>query len=175
MTEKSNQTLEIFSSLLRNPIIFTLMNPHRRTHHKNNVAPAGQMRIIHLLNQEGELSVGDISEFLDIRPSSATVLIDKLIEKGLVERKIDKQDRRYKVIKLTKLGEQLISDSVDARDELSEEIFSGLTSKELTEFDRMLEIINDNVKDIDFGDYMKRQVYDSFDDRFGRSGFRFRK
>lgn len=180
MTENSNQVMKSFGRLLRNPIIYTMMNPHRRNHHRrNSIAPSGQMRVIHLLNKEGELSTGDISEILDIRPSSATALIDKLVEKDLVERKVDKQDKRFKVIKLTKLGTQLIDDSENVRDEFNEKIFSGLSKKELSEFDRMLNVVADNASKMDLADYIKRQTIDSIDDYFpdgfGPSGFKFRR
>ena len=180
MTENSNEIMKTFGRLIRNPIIFTTMNPHRRNrHHHNKIAPIGQMRVIHLLSKEGELSAGDISEILDIRPSSATALIDKLVEKDLVERMIDKRDKRVKVIKLTKLGKQIVNDNESVRDELGEKMFAGLSKKELGELDRMLNIVADNASKVDLSDYIKRQTMDSIDDYFpdgfGPSGFKFRR
>ncbi len=65
------------------------------------------------------MSVGELAEFLLIQPHSASELVNRLEDIGLVERQSDPQDRRVMKIHLTQEAEAvLLSLSVTHRDEL---------------------------------------------------------
>lgn len=66
-----------------------------------------QIRALALLYQEPQ-RMGNIASFLGSILSSATSLIDRLVEKGLVERMPDPADRRVVVCSLTPLGQEAI-------------------------------------------------------------------
>ncbi len=62
-----------------------------------------QMRILCLLRQ-GHQRMGNIAAGLGISLSSATSIVDRLVEKGLVERAPDPEDRRVVLCRLTGKG-----------------------------------------------------------------------
>ena len=66
-----------------------------------------QIRALALLYQEPQ-RMGNIAGFLGSILSSATSLIDRLVEKGLVERMPDHSDRRVVVCALTPQGQEAI-------------------------------------------------------------------
>jgi len=69
----------------------------------SKVAPLAFHILIQLKNKHA-LSMTEVSRKLGIPKPNVTVLVDKLIEKKLIERISDKQDRRIVMIKLTKKG-----------------------------------------------------------------------
>jgi DNA-binding MarR family transcriptional regulator len=69
--------------------------------------------------KESAMSVGDLAEFLLVKPHSASELADRLATLGLVGRRPDATDRRVMKLHLTQAGEAaLLSLSVTHRDEL---------------------------------------------------------
>jgi DNA-binding MarR family transcriptional regulator len=69
--------------------------------------------------ENSALSIGDLAEFLMVKPHSASELADRLAALGLVGRQPDATDRRVMKLHLTEAGEAaLLSLSVTHRDEL---------------------------------------------------------
>jgi len=52
---------------------------------------------------------GTVADMLGLEPSSVVRVIDQLIESGLVERQADPNDRRAKLLRLTKDGQKRVS------------------------------------------------------------------
>jgi DNA-binding MarR family transcriptional regulator len=53
-------------------------------------------------------TVGEIAERLQIQHHSTVELIDRLVERGLVERRRDEEDHRRVLVSLTERGEELL-------------------------------------------------------------------
>ena len=66
-----------------------------------------QIRTLALLQQEPQ-RMGSISTYLGSTLSSATSIIDRLVDRGLVERGQDPDDRRVVVCRLTDSGQEAI-------------------------------------------------------------------
>jgi DNA-binding MarR family transcriptional regulator len=66
--------------------------------------------IIWLLDEEGPLSVGEISDQLIIAKAQMTQLIEKLVKIGIVERRPVKGDRRKIEIAFTDVGNAFIKE-----------------------------------------------------------------
>ena len=66
-----------------------------------------QIRALALLHQESQ-RMGSISNYLGSTLSSATSIIDRLVDKGLVERAPDPDDRRVVVCRLTPSGQEAV-------------------------------------------------------------------
>ncbi len=121
MSEVTNELMKTIGGLAKNPNFYLMMGPHhrgQRGHHR------GQARLMHLLEKYDGLSVGEIAEILDVRPSSVTSLVDKLEENDFVERIVDEIDKRITLIKLTKKGHAFLKNKKDEANDLSEEIFA---------------------------------------------------
>jgi DNA-binding MarR family transcriptional regulator len=66
--------------------------------------------IIWLLDEEGPLSIGEISDQLMIAKAQMTQLIEKLVKIGIVERRPVKGDRRKIEIAFTDVGNSFIKE-----------------------------------------------------------------
>lgn len=61
-------------------------------------------QVLGFLHQQGEQKMKDIAAATGVDVSTATRLIDGMIERGLVQREHSKTDRRTVLVKLTKKG-----------------------------------------------------------------------
>ncbi len=67
-----------------------------------------QIKTLVLLERMGPLRMGSIAIFLGRALSATTTVVDRLVEKSLVDRVADPDDRRVVICKLTDRGEQAI-------------------------------------------------------------------
>ena len=90
-----------------------------------------QVRALFVLSQEGTLRMGDLASTLGISLSTATGLIDRLIEKELVDRWNDPEDRRSVLCVSTAAGHELSGRLLAARRSRWEERLVPLSVEEL--------------------------------------------
>jgi DNA-binding MarR family transcriptional regulator len=67
-----------------------------------------QIKTLTLLQYQGPQRMGSISTYLGSTLSSSTSIIDRLVDKGLVERAPDPDDRRVVICQLTPRGQESI-------------------------------------------------------------------
>jgi DNA-binding MarR family transcriptional regulator len=79
-------------------------------------------------SERSPMSMGELAADIRCEPSTATFLVDKLHEKGLVQRGSDPRDRRRTTVALTPEGEQV-------RDTLVQAIHDGSPVASLSEAD----------------------------------------
>jgi DNA-binding MarR family transcriptional regulator len=60
------------------------------------------------------VAIGDIAQSLQIRQSSASLLVDRSVKRGLLERREDPQDRRRAIVHLTEEGQQILDRIMEA-------------------------------------------------------------
>jgi DNA-binding MarR family transcriptional regulator len=89
--------------------------------------------IITLLREAGTLHAAEIGERLQIARAQMTRLLDKLVDSGIVKRKVNKTDRRITDIILTTKGRAFLEDSDTKIKEAIKETLSCLDEKELQE------------------------------------------
>lgn len=63
-----------------------------------------QIKTLVLLDHRGSMRMGQISQFLGSTVSATTSIVERLFERGLVERDNDPDDRRVVLIQLTETG-----------------------------------------------------------------------
>jgi len=73
-----------------------------------------QYRSLVVLASRGPQGVAALAEAVAVTPPTASRLVDRLVKKGMVRRRTDRQDRRQVRIALTESGRHLI-DAVSAR------------------------------------------------------------
>ena len=73
-----------------------------------------QYRSLVVLASRGPQGVAALAEAVAVTPPTASRLVDRLVKKGLVRRRTDRQDRRQVRIALTETGRNLI-DAVSVR------------------------------------------------------------
>jgi DNA-binding MarR family transcriptional regulator len=74
-----------------------------------------QYRALVVLAARGPLRVGDFAAVLGIHPSTATRLCDRLVERRLVRRAVDRSNRRETVVSLSTAGRKVVDDVTAVR------------------------------------------------------------
>ena len=87
--------------------------------------PSGRMSLVHLnvlfvLSGEGALPMNRLAELLDVSQASATGIVDRMEQRGLVTRERDGEDRRVVRVVLSAEGDGLIAGiAAERRDKLA--------------------------------------------------------
>ena len=63
--------------------------------------------LLHVLDEQGPLSMSDVAERVFCDPSYVTAMVDRLEARGLVERQPHERDRRVKLLAVTPAGREL--------------------------------------------------------------------
>lgn len=100
---------------------------------------AGSLSIVHLhvltiLEDDGPLSMGRLAEALDVSIASATGIVDRMEQRGLVERRHAADDRRVVLVHPTDAGLAVFTDLEAQRREMLAMTLAGLTNEELKGF-----------------------------------------
>jgi DNA-binding MarR family transcriptional regulator len=69
-----------------------------------------QVHVMWRLEESGELAMSRLADFLDVSLSNATGLVDRMEERGLIERLRDHEDRRVVLVRLTQVGTDLLDE-----------------------------------------------------------------
>lgn len=93
----------------------------------------------------GTTSATDLARAAELNPGAMTRLIDKLIERGLVERHADPGDRRVVRIQLSAEGQSIWRDIDQCGNRVRERAMSGMDEAERLAFIRVLEQVRDNL------------------------------
>jgi DNA-binding MarR family transcriptional regulator len=81
-----------------------------------------------LLEDDDELSVKQVAERLGLSLPGASRTVEALLQKGLLERREDAEDRRVKRVRLTDHGRDVVHRIEDARLAGAEQYLAALTS-----------------------------------------------
>ena len=93
--------------------------------------PDNTIATLHLLSQEENVTAGRISEFLDIRPSSVTQIINKLETADMAERVRSQHDARVVFVRLTEKGQHSAGERGTISSILVDKIFEGFSENDL--------------------------------------------
>ena len=100
-----------------------------------------QVRVVFLLLQEETLRMSEVASALEVSMSRATGLVDRLVEKDLVRRWQDVEDRRSVLCELTEHGLDLGKLLLAARRSRWEERLAPLSESELVQVCGAMEFI----------------------------------
>jgi DNA-binding MarR family transcriptional regulator len=101
-----------------------------------------------LSRHQGPMPMGELSKALDVALSTATRMVDELVNGGLAERVADPDDRRVVRVTLTKEGEELYQITTDYMRTCIGQVFNNFTDEERTELVRLLRKAADRMNDI---------------------------
>lgn len=94
--------------------------------------------VLEVLLHKGPMPVNAVGERIRLTSGSISIAIDRLEEKGLVERKDDPEDRRARIVHLTAEGRKLIECAFAGHAAAMEVATSGLSGVERTTAIRLL-------------------------------------
>jgi MarR family 2-MHQ and catechol resistance regulon transcriptional repressor len=94
--------------------------------------------VLECLLHKGSLPVNVIGEKVSLTSGSITTAVDRLQERGLVERQSSEEDRRTKLVTLTGKGRKLIKDAFERHEIDMERLADSLSKKERTELVKLM-------------------------------------
>lgn len=97
-----------------------------------------QMHAIEIIGHEKSLRMKELAEKLGITTGTLTVTVDRLEQKGLIERQPHETDRRSYRVVLTPSGKKHFKKHHEFHIKLTEEIVSALSPGELESFREIL-------------------------------------
>src|SRR5262245_41235902 len=97
--------------------------------------------VLEALLHRGALPVNEIGRKVLLTSGSSTVAIDRLEEKGLVERRPSREDRRAKIVHLTSEGRKLITRAYNEHASDMEQLAADLSTNERATLIRLLKKI----------------------------------
>ncbi len=89
-----------------------------------------QYRALVVLASRGSLRMVDLAVALDVAPSTAGRMCDRLVRKGLIRRHRARADRRAVLVTLTAAGRQVVDQATARRRALIQEILGRLPGRE---------------------------------------------
>lgn len=130
MKKNTQELLNLFGHLFQQKVFVAAAI--RSTQEENNPQfnQRGQQRVMRLLLEKDQLTNSQIVEELDIRPSSASVLVSKLEESGMVKKAESPDDKRVTFISLTDEGRESIIKSRQLKNDFFDSLFESLSDND---------------------------------------------
>jgi len=98
-----------------------------------------ELRALRLIRDLEPVAISQLADELGIARSTATGLIDRLEERGLVRRRSHERDRRSTTVQLTELGRQALEDRALLRESLPGKAILALAPQEQEQLAEVLE------------------------------------
>lgn len=105
---------------------------------------APQLLMMRVLLDSPEATVGHIASQLEVSSQFVTVEMGKLLHKGLVEKRPNKEDRRSVLLKLTGMGEKLMHELGPLRRQTNHVMFHSLTMEQVTQLSDIVGVLLTN-------------------------------
>ena len=85
-----------------------------------------QLNIMYTLQRDGVMTMSHLAEVLGVSLSNATGLVDRMEERGFIERSRVPEDRRVVLVRVTEAGTRMIQESDALSDELMRNVLARL-------------------------------------------------
>jgi len=102
--------------------------------------------ILTTLYREKVLSSGNLAKSLDVKNSTITSLVDRLVKLSLVKRRRDERDRRVVLVELTDKGKKLTEKLLTLRKERLKEIVKELPEEKVKEIYESIKRVKEILK-----------------------------
>lgn len=98
------------------------------------------------LNEEGDMTIGELSTKMYLACSTTTDLVDRMEANELVERVRDTNDRRVVRIHLKDKGKKIIVDVLEARRNYLGDVLLAFSEKDVEDLARTLQLLHNEIK-----------------------------
>lgn len=112
---------------------------------KDHEVHPGQPPLLFLLSRHEGLRQSELAERLRIKPATVTVMLNRMVKNGLVERRTDPKDQRVSRVYLTDRGWSAVDEVRSALQMSEAHVFEGITPEEKMLLRRLLLHMIDNV------------------------------
>ena len=93
-----------------------------------------QLFALRQLKEKGPMTMGELSELISVTHGVATRMVDRLLKKGMVERRRNDSDRRVVTISLTGLGERATFEAVTDAMSMIRGAFKNVSQRDREEY-----------------------------------------
>lgn len=101
-----------------------------------------QLRVLMALTVADGTSMGDLASRFGVSMATMSRIVDRIEERGLVERLPDPGDHRIRRLHMTDLGREVVSEIHGVSPELGTDVLRGLTAEEAEALERGLAAVN---------------------------------
>lgn len=109
----------------------------------------GQGRILFILWKTDHLTISEISKETSLAKNTVSVVINGMVNKGIVERKINPRNRRQAIVSLTEYAKSLQTRFEAISQQMNTLFYHGFSEKEQRQFEqylaRILETLTENL------------------------------
>ena len=135
MAKNIDDELERYTSELWNTIMRIIHNFRSGSVLKEDIELSLPQALLLLeLNQAGTVSMSDLSKRLQVTKGVATRMVDRLLEKEMVERERDTVDRRVVLVSTSRKGKKIAGDLEKVNKMKIKELFQTVSGKEREDF-----------------------------------------
>ena len=99
---------------------------------------SGQGRILFVLWKSDNLTVSEISKKTSLAKNTVSIVIDGMVQKGILERNINSDNRRQTIISLTEQAKNMREKYEEVSQQMNVLFYDGFSEKEQQEFEGYL-------------------------------------
>ena len=111
------------------------------------MTPSQTHVLLYLRQRGGQVSQGELTAHMRVRPSTVNGILDRMEEKGLVERTVSGTDARQRLVTLTSSGVERESQTKQCFQDAEALIARGMTTEETETLRRLLELVIHNLEE----------------------------
>ena len=101
-----------------------------------------QLKLLNILWEDEEGSLKELADHLGLSLPAVSRAVDGLVQRGLLTRVEDAQDRRMKRVGLSRKGRKLAEDLIQLRFAGLDKFVAGLSARERSALDKALELLS---------------------------------
>lgn len=109
-----------------------------------------QLMAMNFISRKKACGVSDLGERMGVTSAAASQLLERLVQQGMVLRTEDPNDRRSKLLALTKKGEEILSDSEVARSSWLPILEENLTQEEYRQTLEVMKMLTEKARSLDY-------------------------
>ncbi|MBW4633026.1 MAG: MarR family transcriptional regulator [Iphinoe sp. HA4291-MV1] len=124
------------------PLLMRFIRADMRTHSADSLS-IPQLRSLAFLNRNPGASISEVADHLGVTCATASTTIERLVQRNLVERTDNPQERRRVILNLTKEGKQQLEQSQEKTRAHIVEILECLTPEQVAHIEEGLALLKD--------------------------------
>lgn len=104
-----------------------------------------QVHVLSMLQRHGDVPMSRLADLIDVSLSNATGLIDRMEERGYVERVRVPDDRRVVIVRMTDEGRRVMDDMESLREHAFRAVLDRLAMEQLAGIDQAVADLRDAI------------------------------
>lgn len=113
----------------------------------------GQGRILFILWKSDHLTVSEISRQTSLAVNTVSIVVDGMVQKGILERNINPANRRQTIISLTEYAKTLQSRYEEVSQQMNTLFYQGFSLEEQQQFEKYLDRILNTLTTVEKEDF----------------------